>query len=354
MAVCNPDVAPLAVDGIIDSMDPYGYLPADLFGDLPFYLTLFICYLIVGLTWLVLCLFYADQLMPLQIWISAVLAVGMVETSMLFAHFMNWNDEGRPALAITVIGLVFGVIKRAMSRVLVQLVSLGYGVVRPSLGEDMNRVLYLGGAYLVCSLMYTLITGLPSTSKSVTEPEYDLLSLLTFVLAAIDTTFYVWIFTSINNLMTSLAARKQSVKYLLYRNFRAVLFAMLIFTCGWALYSSVFYLNDSGGGTSNWQDKWTIDALWELIYFVVFVAIAVLWAPSKNSQRYAYSVELTQLEDDDEYNQAGVQNALDSTQHDGENDQDLDGEYGGRLHDDQDPFQGRGALDPAMALMKKA
>jgi hypothetical protein len=292
--------------------------------------------------------------MPLQIWISAVLAIGLVETSMLFAHFLNWNDEGRPALAITVIGLIFGVIKRAMSRVLVQLVALGYGVVRPSLGEDMNRVLCLGGAYLVCSLMYTLITGLPSTSKSVTEPEYDLLSVLTFVLAAIDTAFYVWIFTSINNLMISLAARKQSVKYLLYRNFRAVLFAMLIFTCGWALYSSVFYLNDTGGGTANWKDKWTIDALWELIYFVVFVAVAVLWVPSNNSQRYAYSIELTQLEDDDEYNQTGSQHGMDSSLHEIENDQEMDEEYGCRLQDDQDPFQGKRALDSAMALMKKA
>lgn len=306
----------------------------------------------MGVTWLVLCIFYSDQLMPLQMWISAVLVIGMVETSMLFAHYLNWNDDGRPALAITAIGLVCGVVKRAMSRVLVQLVALGYGVVRPSLGEDMNRVLYLGGSYLVCSLIYTLMTGLPSTGKSVSDPDYDMLSMLTFVLAAIDTTFYVWIFTSINNLMISLAARKQSVKYLLYRNFRGVLFAMLIFTCGWALYSSVFYLNDNGGGTSNWQDKWTIDALWELIYFVIFVAIAVLWAPSKNSQRYAASIELTQLEDDEEYTQAGSQHGLDGTRHNG--DGDLDGEYGGKLQDDQDPFQGTGALDPAMAMLKKA
>lgn len=371
MAVCNPDVAPMVIQGTIDSMDPCkclqatfdnpstlidlvlytdGYLPADLFGDLPFYLTLCGCYFIVGLTWLVLCMCYADQLMPLQMWISAVLMIGMIETSMLFAHYLNWNDEGRPALSITVIGLVFGVLKRALSRVLVQLVALGYGVVRPSLGEDMNRVLYLGGAYLVCSLMYTLVTGLPSSSKSVSEPQYDFLTLLTFVLATIDTTFYIWIFTSINNLMVSLATRKQSVKYLLYRNFRAVLFTMLIFTCGWALYGSVFYLNDNGSGNANWQDKWTIDALWELIYFVIFVAIAVLWAPSKNSQRYAYSIELTQLEDDEEYMQAGQESGL----QDGNEDRALDGEYGGRLQDDQDPFQGTGALDPSMAMLKKA
>jgi len=296
--------------------------------------------------------FYWDQLMPLQIWISAVLMVGMIETSMLFAHYLNWNDVGRPALSITVIGLIFGVTKRAMSRVLVQLVALGYGVVRPSLGEDMNRVLYLGTGYFVCSLIYTLITTLPSTSKSITEPEYDFISLLVFFLAVIDTTFYIWIFTSINNLMVSLAVRKQSVKYLLYRNFRAVLFALLFFTCIWAVYGSVFFINDNGdGGSSNWRDKWTIDALWELIYFVVFIAVAVLWAPSRNSQRYAYSIELSQLEDDEEWNAvAGAE--LPATAND--DDKELDGEYGGRLQDEKDPFQGTGALDAAMAVSKKA
>jgi hypothetical protein len=31
-----------------------------------------------------------------------------------------------------------------------------------------------------------------------------------------------------------------------------------------------------------------------------------------------------------------------------------DAEYGGQLQDEDDPFQGTGALDPAMAIIKKA
>lgn len=31
----------------------------------------------------------------------------------------------------------------------------------------------------------------------------------------------------------------------------------------------------------------------------------------------------------------------------------LDGEYGGRLQDENDPFRGKGALDPAAASGKK-
>lgn len=272
----------------------------------------------------------------------------MIESTMLFAHYLDWNDAGTPAMSITVIALIFGVTKRALSRILVQLVALGYGVVRPSLGEDMTRVLYLGGAYFGLSMVYTLIISLNSNSKLVGDPEYDFMSLVVFLLAVVDTTFYIWIFTSINNLMVSLAARKQGVKYMLYRNFRGVLITLLVLTCFWALYGSVLFLNDSNGTNKNWREKWTVDALWELIYFLIFAAITVLWAPCNNAQRYAYSIELAQLDDDSEY--TGVSTQADVEEGDG----DVDSEYGGRLQDEKDPFQGSGALDPAMALQKKA
>jgi len=281
-------------------------------------------------------------------WITLVLGLGMIETTVLFAHYLHWNEWGSPAVSLTLVGLIFGVLKRAVSRMVVILVALGYGVVR-SIGEDFNRVVYLGSAYLVLSLAYTIATHMPSTAKLATSSEVDLLSLAVFLLAGIDTTFYVWIITSINNLLASLAARKQAVKYILYRNFRAVLFVSLFFTCIWALYGSVLMINDGHGDESNWQFRWTIDALWELTYFLVFVSIAVLWAPSKNSQRYAQSIELTTLEDDADWVNAGKATGVDVDK----GGDDVDGEYGGRLHDEDDPFLGSGALDVQVAIAKK-
>lgn len=250
---------------------------------------------------------------------------------------------GRQSLTINLFSVIFGTIKRALSRMLVQFISLGYGIVRPSIGEDYNRVLSLGGMYCVLSLIYSIASSLPQSSKAIErESEIDFLSGIVLLLAAIDTTFYVWIFTSLSNLVTSLAARKQGAKYILYRDFRTVLYVSLFFTIIWGLYRSLIMYGDN---IESWQYQWTVDALWELMYFVVFVAIAYLWAPSKNSLRYAYSIELVQLEDDEEYNSDS--NLINS-------DKSLDDEYGGQLQDDGDPFQGKGALDPAMAISKKA
>lgn len=350
MAICNPSSNPVRIDGSIDSLDPYGYLPADLYQNLPFYGSLSCLHTIVGVAWFILCLVYRGQLITLQMWITIVLGLGMIETTVLFAHYLHWNDFGIPSLSLSTLGLVCGVSKRAASRILVTLVALGYGFVRPSLGEDMNRVLYLGSAYFVLSLLYTFMTHLPASFKAVDGPDVDLLSLCVFLLAGIDTAFYIWIFTSINSLLTSLAARKQAVKYLLYRNFRAVLFVSLFFTCVWALYSSVMLLNNGNGEESNWLDRWTVDALWELTYFFVFVSIAVMWAPSKNSQRYSSSIELTQLEEDTEWlNNASLEE--DDDENDGDN---IDAEYGGKLNEDGDPFSGTGALDTTASRGKKS
>ena len=305
--------------------------------------------------------------MHLQIWISLVMAFGMLETTMLFAHFLHWNDSGSPNLALTIIALFFGVLKRAVSRVLVLLVSMGYSVVRPSLADEMPRVLYLGAAYCLLSLIYTIATSLPNSNKTVDENTHDMISMVVFVLAGVDTTFYIWILTSLNNLITSLAARKQAAKYLLYRNFRSVLVISFVAAIVWALYGSVINLSQGHGEDNNWKDHWTVDALWESTYFMLFLAIAYLWAPSKNSMRYSYAVELSQLENDTEWHQAGL-GELEMTeslktggggggdQHNekgNEHKDAIDAEYGGRLDDEGDPFIGTGALDTQMAITKK-
>jgi hypothetical protein len=209
--------------------------------------------------------FRSDQLMPLQFWITGVMVIAMIETTMLYAHFIDWNDNGVPTTAVTVVALFFGALKRALSRVLVMLVCLGYGVVRPSLGDDLNRVLYLGGSYFVLSFIFSLLENLSPNARLVTDSDYGVASLLIFLVALVDTTFYVWIFTSINNLMTSLAARKQGAKFVLYRNFRTVLVVMLFFTCMWVLYSSALFLKDAGGANTNWRMDWPVFALWVLI-----------------------------------------------------------------------------------------
>ena len=68
MGNCDAASFPVRIHGKIESMDPYGYLPADLFGNLPFYASLSCLYSIVGIVWLVYCTIYSQvTLHPLDL-----------------------------------------------------------------------------------------------------------------------------------------------------------------------------------------------------------------------------------------------------------------------------------------------
>ena len=194
---------------------------------------------------------------------------------------------------------------------MVLLVTLGYGVVRPTLGSQMGKVLLIGLSYFVLSLYYTVFNSLPARNKQADDPYNNLFSLCLVLLAGVDTTFYCWVFLSINNILSGLAARKQAAKYLLYRNFRVVLFISLSANFVWILYGSAIRLNTDSGEDSNWKDRWTVDALWESTYFLIFLSIAIMWAPSRDFTKYAFSEELSQLDDDSEY-QTGLEMDLQS------------------------------------------
>ena len=60
-----------------------------------------------------------------------VVVLGTLETAIKFFDYVAWNGRGSRSVGALATGLVFGVTKRAVSRVLVLMVSLGYGVVKP-------------------------------------------------------------------------------------------------------------------------------------------------------------------------------------------------------------------------------
>ena len=58
MSVCDENAAPIALNGKIESLDPYGYLPAALFGNLPFFGALALFYSFLSIVWLISCSLY--------------------------------------------------------------------------------------------------------------------------------------------------------------------------------------------------------------------------------------------------------------------------------------------------------
>ena len=106
-----------------------------------------------------------------------------------------------------------------------------------------------------------------------------------------DTFFYLMTLSSVNDMILKLRVRQQSMKARLYTHFQWVLYTSCVLCISWTVYVYI-YIYNTDQPDSHWQQRWAVDAVYEGIYLALFVAMAFLWAPSKNSQRYAYSIEL--------------------------------------------------------------
>lgn len=45
----------------------------------------------------------------------------------------------------------------------------------------------------------------------------------------------------------------------------------------------------------HWESNWTIDAIWEVVYLKVLVAVCILLRPSMNTQRCEWATDRTQM-----------------------------------------------------------
>jgi hypothetical protein len=111
---------------------------------MPFFGIMACVYFVVVFGWCLLAAWHWAELTTVQGWVSVVLLLGLLENAVKFGDYLSWNAQGHRNAATLAAALVLGVTKRALSRALVVMVSLGYSVVRPSLGLQLFKVAHEG------------------------------------------------------------------------------------------------------------------------------------------------------------------------------------------------------------------
>ena len=297
VTVCSEALQVDTISGQVQFVNPYGYLPAYLYGHMPFWFWMLVSYGVAGAVWLLLSLRNWRELMHLQMCISGILFVGMVDACSWNVFYANWNESGQVSVASAVIVSAINTGKRGLSRMLVLVVSMGYGVVLPRLGARVNRVLVLGAVYFVFGTLLSVVEWLGHSE------ELGVGTRLVFVVpvAVLDSLFSVWIFSELSATVTQLQARNQRTKLQLYRRFTRIVGALVLVSLLWSSYE-VYATSPAGTPFERrWRSFWALEAAWPLLYFVVLLAIMWLWAPSKNAVRYAYSEELALDSEDEDY-----------------------------------------------------
>jgi len=267
-----------------------GYLSLTDWPLLPFYGLMCGLYVLLGLLWLIFCSVHWRDLLRLQFWIGGVIFLGMVEKAIFTIEYENINNSGRATPGLIICAEIISCAKRTLARMLVLIVSLGYGIVKPRLGQTMNHIVFIG-------LVYFVLASIESVTRNL-NPKYDPsnIALIADVpLAVLDASLCWWVFSSLIQTTRSLRLRRNLVKLSVYKHFTNTLaFAVIssIIFMLWSIYNHKWNTECM----TDWKDLWMDDAFWHLLFSVILLVIMILWRPSQNNQRYAF----TQLLDGDD------------------------------------------------------
>ncbi|PWN48318.1 hypothetical protein IE53DRAFT_370721, partial [Violaceomyces palustris] len=290
-----------------------GNLPAAEYPKLSFYFYLTAVYAILGLFWFYLCVKHRDQLLTVQHFISGTIIFLIVEMAFQWLYYWYLNShlidffriqsvehqasETAAARFLLVMTSILDATRNSLSFFLLLIVSMGYGVIRPSIGPVMTRIRILTAGHFVFGVLYSVGIVLIQIDQGGAWVLFFI-----FPLAITLTTFLTWIMHSLNHSIDHLTARKQTFKKMMFTKLYRILLGAVIVIFLFFVISSIAFSQSGGEGFSpkTWAYRWfLLDGWLGSLYLAVFSAIAWVWRPTGNNMRLAMSDELATDDDPD-------------------------------------------------------
>jgi len=270
------------------STNPDGFLSITDYPLLPFYAVMCGVYVVLGLAWLIVCSLYWREILRLQFWIGGVIFLGMVEKAMFTSEYQNIHSTGQATQGLILAAEIVSCAKRTIARILVIIVSLGYGIVKPRLGPTLHKAIFVGG-------LYFLLAAVESFFRIIHPKNGSKALIAAIPLAVIDASVCWWVFSAIVATTRQLRLRRNLVKLSVYKHFANTLVFSIINSIVFMLWSIKYHRTVEC--LTQWRDLWVDEAFWHLLFSVILCVIMVLWRPSKNNQRYAFTPLLDREED---------------------------------------------------------
>ncbi|ODV91384.1 hypothetical protein CANCADRAFT_25207 [Tortispora caseinolytica NRRL Y-17796] len=290
--------------GIVSFRNAFGNLPASQVPKLPFYGAMAICYAVFLALWGFLLYRYRTDILPVQNYITAMAGFLTAEMIIIWGYydFVNIHGYNSGSKVYVVILGVLNSFRISFSFFLLLLVCLGYSVVKPSLGPVMTKCRILAVLHFIFGVIYSI-------SSYVVNPDEAGPIVLFFIVPHAFTmvVFYLWILSALSETINDLESRKQKVKANMYRNVWRLFLASIIVIFGFFFINSFMMAEVSSDDfvPTVWKTRWfLLDGWLNIIYFVDFVIISIIWRPTENNRRFAMSEEVAQ--DDDGFDMASL------------------------------------------------
>ncbi|XP_047338519.1 transmembrane protein 87B-like [Impatiens glandulifera] len=212
--------------------NPDGYLPGRMAPLMKFYVVMCLAYLLLSIIWLSQYIRFWNDILQLQHCIAVVIGLSLFEVILWYFEYANLNNTGIRPVGITTWVVTVGSIRKTLSRLLILSVSMGFGVVRPTLGGITTKVLLIGLTYFVATELLN-ITEYVGTINDVAGRARVFLVLPN---AFLDAFLILWIFTSLSKTLEQLQAKRSTVKLEIYKKFSNALAGAVFLSVVWIGY----------------------------------------------------------------------------------------------------------------------
>lgn len=351
-ANCHAYGREIRVHGSTAWKSKHGYLPGQLFEFMYFYMGVTVVYFMLLATYCYLMHKNEESRIPIEKWVLMAILLGCLEMFFRTGDYLVWNEDGKRHNFIMYIGIALGVTKQGLSRALIVMVSLGWGVIRDNLGSALRTIIILCAMYTGVTLARELmlvfaVEDMESLSYQEEVELFDVVTVLTFIVAAVDVVFILWILDALNGTMDYLENNNQVRKLDRYLKLRSVFLFSILFASIWVIFSLVNTYDEDG--IVREEHEWVVQAASEANYLYVLAGVAFLWRPNPSAKEYAYVMELPGMNTAEDGNELELTGAVPSAMDDSDDDEDDIVKTG--FHDDpeDDGYDTRFQIDNATA-----
>ncbi|PIA16275.1 hypothetical protein COEREDRAFT_81261 [Coemansia reversa NRRL 1564] len=276
-------------------INEHGLLPASEYPRLYIYLALMIAYIAIATAWAFMSWRVWSEILPVQNQLFGLVCLLAIDMGMNFGFWKYYNSAGVPSMVYSVFTLVVDAGRNSLSFFMLLVVSLGWGVVRPSLGKTMIRCALLAIVHFFAGGLY----GAALLFRDPLQPGpiglfYVIPLSITLAL------FYIWTLSAIISTTHLLSERQQSFKLAMYNRLWHLLLVCLVLLFLFFILNIMFTLSYSrlGFAANTWKWLWFWTDGWlNLEYFAALSIILYWWRPTLENHRYGLD-ELAGNEDE--------------------------------------------------------
>ena len=266
VGMCDPDTQNVLLNGRTIIVNPYGHIPARMYGIFPFTKLLVMVYTLLVIVWLVRCCWYRKELMSVHIMVTTVLGTFLFDVIVRLINLYNYNEEGEYTIRLTMFSLIITSLTHTVARCLTIMIAKGLGVSKATLGNTTWKIVVVCIAYFCLSLWDSIITTF-SRSSEVNMSRVIATSIM-------DSLIYFWILKSLLDTIQELEDKKQTGKLDVFLSLRTMIIIAVIIS---TVYNMVFsYLIMQKKIDDYWKYQWFFnDGIWSLFYLLAIIVIMV-------------------------------------------------------------------------------